>query len=99
MAREKDTSNPNSYEVYAEIEERFTEDKANATAEFSVHDALYKTLTIKPISYTVEGDTDYGFFVSYELCSYHQGKQQHFNSLHAGQYFQVFVVIADFFQN
>ena len=54
----------NQIEVFAEMTEQFTEDKANTTVTFSVYDAEYRALVIKPIPNTLEGDADYVFFVS-----------------------------------
>ena len=57
----------NQIEVFAEMTEKFTEDTANATMSFSVYDAEHRALAIKPIPNTLEGDSDYKFFVSKAL--------------------------------
>ena len=50
--------------VFAEMTEEHTEDTANATQPFSIYDAEYRALVIKPIPNTVQGDAEYKFFVS-----------------------------------
>lgn len=52
----------NELEVFAEMTERYTKERANDTRTFSIYDAEYRVLVIKPIPNTIEGSSDYTFF-------------------------------------